>query len=171
MLCYTTSTSGGAAAVLTNRRRCAATAGWLLDLQPLRWWQWQLGQGADDWREQERIEPRCVVPHLYQRRTAAGLGAAGGLHHSNGQRVHWALSELMYIEAGRPSGDPLAAVSVSGAGAVPPQHSRDAWWWSLVSAWLTQSLVPLTLQHRHTSAMSYHISGDHLISHKTDTPL
>lgn len=37
-------------------------------------------------------------------------------------------------EAGRPSGDPLALVSASGAGAVPPQHSRDAWWWSVALA-------------------------------------
>lgn len=100
------SISGGAAAVLTNRRWCAAAAGWLLDLKPLRWWWRQLWQGADNRREQERVHPGCVASHLDQRRTAAGLGTAGGLHHSDGPRVHWALSELRLGEAGRPSGEP-----------------------------------------------------------------
>lgn len=135
---------GGAAAVLTHRWRCAAAAGWLLDLQPLRWWWRQLWQGADDRWEKERINPRCVVPHLDQRRTAAGLGAAGGLHHSDGWRVPaGALSELRCGEAGRPSGDPLVAVSVTGAGSVPPQHYTDAWWCRLVSPKSTQRFTHL----------------------------
>lgn len=57
-------------------------------------------------------------------------GAEHGWRSSSQQRAEGALS-TEWAEAGRSSeaiGWRLAAVSVSGAGVVPPQHSRDAWW-------------------------------------------
>lgn len=58
--------------------------------------------------------------------------------------------ELSRGKAGRPSGDPLAAVSVSGEGMVPPQHSRDAWWWCLVALGLdSEAGSTNTVTQRH----------------------
>lgn len=41
-------------------------------------------QGADDRWDKKRVDPGRVVLYLGQRRAAASLGTAGGLHHSDG---------------------------------------------------------------------------------------
>lgn len=98
---------------------------------------WSTGTGKDTLRvcsaSSGPVEDCCEAGHGW--RSSSQQWAKGAL--STERAEAWRSWEAI--------GWTLAAVSVSGAGAVPPQHSRDAWWRSSVSPRLTQRFVALTL--------------------------